>query len=132
MACPVSASPSSGYAPACSASNEPVYVSSGRRHTTTDPVTLPEDYPEVIASYALETLETRLATLESGGSSSVPASTRELLCGFLCALDRGDARAAVSGDDGWRSNRWVKRGILAIFGHADITDYEYGPTYHRV
>ncbi|EGQ43096.1 MAG: hypothetical protein J07AB43_10850 [Candidatus Nanosalina sp. J07AB43] len=42
---------------------------------------------------------------------------KSLLSEFIYALERGDVRAAERTQSEWRSNRWVKQGILSLFKH---------------
>ena len=52
---------------------------------------------------------------------------------LLSALERGDQRAALPGEDGWEPVTWVKQGILLTFILNDIATYEHGGVaYHDV
>lgn len=42
---------------------------------------------------------------------------------FIEALNRGEARAAEPGEQGWRVNAWVKQGILLGFRTGALRDY---------
>ncbi|MDL1952005.1 hypothetical protein FBQ97_19655, partial [Acidobacteria bacterium ACD] len=52
----------------------------------------------------------------SGGGGRGSRVTREEVSALLDALERGEVRAAVRGEDGvWRANAEVKEGILEAF-----------------
>lgn len=54
-------------------------------------------------------------------------AAREAFDAFLMALESGAARSAERGDDGiWRSNAWVKQGILLGFRLGGIKDFSSG------
>ncbi len=54
-----------------------------------------------------------------------------LLEDFLEALNSGDVRAAERDDGGWRTNEWVKQGILLCFGTLPNEARMYGDVvYH--
>ncbi|MDZ7687907.1 MAG: 2,3,4,5-tetrahydropyridine-2,6-dicarboxylate N-succinyltransferase [Halobacteriales archaeon] len=54
-----------------------------------------------------------------------------LLDDFLDALNSGDVRAAEKRDGEWRTNEWVKKGILLNFSQRENRTLEYGGvTYH--
>jgi 2,3,4,5-tetrahydropyridine-2-carboxylate N-succinyltransferase len=53
---------------------------------------------------------------ELAGRPDPPAdAAREVVAELLAALERGEARAAEPGPDGWTVQAWVKRGILLGF-----------------
>lgn len=58
--------------------------------------------PRIEAFYALP--------LEALGDEA-----RSVFSAFLAALERGEVRAAEPGEEGWRVNGWVKKGILLGF-----------------
>ncbi|TVP76489.1 MAG: 2,3,4,5-tetrahydropyridine-2,6-dicarboxylate N-succinyltransferase [Gemmatimonadales bacterium] len=60
-------------------------------------------------------LETRILALAASPEVKDEAAARALLADFLCALERGDIRAARPTDRGWEAVHWVKTGILQTF-----------------
>lgn len=53
---------------------------------------------------------------------------RSIIEQLLDALERGDARSAVRGEDGrWTAQTWVKQGILEAFRHGALVASNAGP-----
>ena len=66
-------------------------------------------------------------------AGSVDPDALDELDAFLDALESGAIRAAEPDGDGWRTNEWVKRGILLNFTLRETVSREYGGvTYHDV
>ncbi len=51
---------------------------------------------------------------------------KSLLEDFLRSLDKGDIRAAEKTDSEWKTNSWVKKGILLCFSQRNSRNFVYG------
>jgi 2,3,4,5-tetrahydropyridine-2-carboxylate N-succinyltransferase len=75
---------------------------------------------------------------DAGDLDADAQHVRDVLHGFLDALEAGDVRAAEpsgsgTGASAWAANEWVKQGILLVFATHGIDQYEYGGvTYNDV
>lgn len=68
-------------------------------------------------------LREQIEALVARDSQPYSAADFDLFAEFKCALNRGEIRAAERGADGkWRTNAWVKRGILLGFRMGTIVD----------
>jgi hypothetical protein len=68
-----------------------------------------------------------LACADTPAGAAMSADAESLVDALLAALERGEVRAAVRGDDGvWRAVPWVKRGILLGFRVGKLVDMSVG------
>src|SRR5260221_3399971 len=70
-------------------------------------------------------LQDQIDSLFDAPPSAYPAEHHPLFSSFKASLNRGDLRAAEpdsSSPTGWRTNAWVKKGILLGFRLGSIVD----------
>ncbi|MEO1018282.1 MAG: 2,3,4,5-tetrahydropyridine-2,6-dicarboxylate N-succinyltransferase [Pseudomonadota bacterium] len=60
-------------------------------------------------------------------SPSTKGEAREAVEAALDLLDRGEARVAVKGENGWAVNQWLKKAVLLSFRLNDMATIEGGP-----
>jgi 2,3,4,5-tetrahydropyridine-2-carboxylate N-succinyltransferase len=66
--------------------------------------------------------------VESISTLEDPSEVRAVIEKLLDALESGEARSAVRGDDGrWTAQTWVKQGILEAFRHGALSASNAGP-----
>ncbi|MFB6186356.1 MAG: hypothetical protein ABEI86_05745, partial [Halobacteriaceae archaeon] len=96
-------------------------------------VTIEDNYRKSFSNYKPNTLKDRIVILANNPSTFSEEEKEALLCEFIYSLEQGDIRTATRVEDEWKTNKWVKQGILAIFNHATNIPREYeGITYHDV
>ncbi len=71
-------------------------------------------------------------TIEAAFSGALAvAEARSAVAEAIGLLDRGEARLAQAGDDGWTVNAWLQQAILLHFRLQQMEVIEHGPfTYH--
>ena len=88
-------------------------------------MTMPQATTQATDLRALERDVERLSATPAG--TPLPGEAEAVVERLLAALERGEARAAVRGDDGaWRAVPWVKRGILLGFRAGAVVDMSPG------
>ncbi|NMJ76986.1 hypothetical protein GLU64_01065 [Nanohaloarchaea archaeon] len=80
-------------------------------------VVIGENYRQNFDVYEPETLKKRVTSLHQGNAKLQDQELRSLLSEFIYALEKGGVRAAEDAQGEWRSNQWVKQGILSLFKH---------------
>jgi 2,3,4,5-tetrahydropyridine-2-carboxylate N-succinyltransferase len=77
-------------------------------------------------------MTTTRETIEAAFSGAIPAEdARAAVDEALGLLDRGEARLAEPGPDGWTVNGWLQQAILLHFRLQQMEVIEHGPfTYH--
>ena len=82
--------------------------------------------------YRFGRMTTTRETIEAAFSGAIPAEdARAAVDEALGLLDRGEARLAEPGPDGWTVNGWLQQAILLHFRLQQMEVIEHGPfTYH--
>lgn len=62
--------------------------------------------------------------LAAAGAAAPAAELRAVVAELLSALERGEVRAAEPSGGGWRTNSWVKQGILLAFRCGSVVETE--------
>lgn len=93
---------------------------------------LEEDYRDNFSSYEPETLKNRINSLVENEEDFSESEIESLFSEFAYGLEQGDIRSAEKVDGEWSANAWVKRGILAIFGHSENIERNEGRSYYDV
>jgi len=69
-------------------------------------------------------LQARIEALHALPATALGDDARATFDAFRDALEKGEVRAAEPGDEGWRVNGWVKKGILLGFRLGKIVEME--------
>gem|GEM_PF-4441488 len=87
-------------------------------------VVIGENYRQNFDICEPETLKQRMTSLHAENPKLQNEELKSLLSEFIYALEKGDLRAAERTQSEWRSNRWVKQGILSLFKHCKNSERE--------
>lgn len=82
-------------------------------------VVVGENYRQNFDVYKPETIKQRVTSLQKGNAELQDQELKSLLSEFIYALEKGEVRAAERAQGEWKSNRWVKEGILSLFKHCE-------------
>jgi 2,3,4,5-tetrahydropyridine-2,6-dicarboxylate N-succinyltransferase len=77
---------------------------------------------EIATAPPMLTLEQRINQLADDAQRARTPENLELLAEFRQALNRGEARVVEPDRGGWKTNLWVKRGILLHLGLGHLSD----------
>lgn len=78
-----------------------------------------------------EGLEKQIEDLFANPADPRDADATRTVNEAIDMLDRGELRVAEKMDDAWVVNQWVKKAILLLFRHGEMTTTELGPfEYH--
>src|SRR5262249_46164248 len=69
-------------------------------------------------------LQARIEALHALPATALGDDARATFDAFREALEKGEVRAAEPGDEGWRVNGWVKKGILLGFRLGKVVEMD--------